>query len=187
MKTLSGIIVLSMLASCGPDPEPVFKYTYTVINTAGFAVQMTCSGCEPITVLSDEEKVVKSNTAFDDYELSPMTTTILKLDAEETDGDEFTIRSYEYDLIYELTGDATSMNVTLTNAGCVEEQFNNVVPPATYRFRAFECDNLAITVTLDDPSESLMLKVLYREKLIGGDLSLGSGVVSKSIDLSEID
>lgn len=114
MKKIALILLVGAIG-CGPDPEPSFKYNYTVFNDSGIEIQLICSGCETVKIAVGQTKTLKTNSLFSDYTLAATATTTKKLESEETTTNSFTIWSYEYDVIYVVSGDSNGADVTLKN------------------------------------------------------------------------
>lgn len=176
------LTVIILAASCQED-DPTYLYNYTVVNHAEFEVTLTCQGCETIILKADNERIIKTNTLFPDYEIAPTGETDLKIDYEETDTDEWTIRSYEYDLIYVVTGDNYTADITFINATGQTEQFV-AIPPQEYLFREFGNDTASITASMESMSR-VSVKIFYKEKLVGLDVDF-KGKASASVLLTEI-
>lgn len=184
MKTIACVALLSMLAACGPDPDPVFKYTYSVSNTAAFAVVMSCLGCEAVTIASNSQTTLKTNTEFADYALSPAITTALKVTYDEADPNEITLRSYEFDVEYRVTGDATALDVTLKNASGDTEQYSGINPPTTYQFRDFTSGELYISAKKTGTPGTVLVQIFYKERVLVGDMTtVSKGVVTAQASL----
>lgn len=178
-------MLLMCLASCGPDPDPtpVFKHTYTVINNAGFDVMLSCQGCETVTVKNQEQKAINTNTAFADYTIT--FTSEKKIDFEETASNQFTLTSYGFDVIYKVAGDAASVDVTLKNATGATEQLLSVTPPAEYKFKDFSSSTLYISAKNKGTTGTVQVQIFYKDKLLVGDtnsLSRGTATASETID-----
>lgn len=184
LVTYLASLFLGILPGCGPDPAPVFKYSYTVINTAGFAIQLSCTGCESVTVSDAETKEVKTNTPFDDYTIAPVSATIRKIDFEETSTDEFTVRSYEFDVIYLVGGTADAIDVTFKNASGVTEEILNVEPPLEYYFRDYASDAVFISAKNKGSLGFVQVFIYYKEELLVGDTNqtaFGTATASEGI------
>lgn len=189
MKKIALAFIVGAMSGCGPDPEPSFKYNYTVINTAGFGVSLSCQGCETVIVATDGQKQVKTNTLFEDYLISPTSPTSRKLHSEEGDTDEWIIRSFEYDIIYKVKGggDNQTVDVTLTNSSGNQEQFINVALPVMYQFRDFTSEQASISAVKNTGTGPLTVEIHYREIMVSARSSVSSGTVSASALLTEID
>lgn len=168
---------LIFMSSCGPDPDPVFRYSYTVVNNAGFDVTLSCQGCETVTIKDQEQKLVKTNTALADYTITH--TSDKKIDIQETTTNQFTLTSYSFDVIYKVAGDAASVDVTLKNATGATEQFASVTPPAEYKFRDFTSKDLYISAKNKGTTGTVLVQIFYKDKLLVGDTnSLSRGTAT---------
>lgn len=178
MKKIALILLVGAIG-CGHDPEPSFKYSYSITNNAGFDVQLSCTGCQQFTIKDKETQVVNTDTEIAMYQVSATISTVKKTYLDEVDKKTFTVVSYEFDVIYKVEGDAQSVNITVKNSAGQTQQFNNLILPQTYEYRDFEGHDLFVSATNNTTHGTVRVKVFLKEKLLDlGVTTLSNGTAT---------
>lgn len=167
MKKIALAFIVGAMSGCGPDPEPSFKYSYSIFNDAGFEIRLTCEGCEPFTIADNQTKTLKTNTPFGNYIPKATITNVRKIESEETSIHNFTLWSYEYDVIYTVAGDSPGADVILKDAAGETVEYLNQGPlPVRYYFRDFPGHEVYLSAKNKYNSGVVRVLIFHKEKLL---------------------
>lgn len=85
---------------------------------------------------------------------------------------------YDHEVIYKISGSASSVNITLSNAQGGTEQYSNVVLPFEVKYENFNHWFQYISAQNQGSSGSVTVEIFYRKKLVKKSTSSGSYVIA---------
>lgn len=189
------ILFLGILPGCGPDPAPVFKYSYTVINESELALKLSCPSCEIVILAIGETRTFGTNTAFADYLIEAAAPAVppepsKTIEYKETSANAFTITAYYWEVMYRVSGSAGSLDVSFINGEGGTSNFTDVKPGTNYQIKEFsgKLAQISATVTSPPPGTSfaghVLLYIFHKDKRIqeGGGTTVTSAEISLTIE-----
>jgi len=171
-------IACSQPADPYPD-TPKVEYDYSFTNNTSFNLTispMSSGDFQTFSLSSSQTKVIKSTSSVL-YFLTNGSTGSYIIDYER-DGRSISLYQYLYRVEYEISGTASSVNVTLNNSTGGTEQYSTVLLPKKYSYTTFSDSFLYISAQNNGSSGSVTVKIFLYGKLFKTSTSSGAYVIA---------
>ena len=131
MKKLLILLLVASLTACSLLLEEK-TYDTTFINNTSYSITVSDyagNDFDSFSIGSGKTKTIASKSEYDVYKITGPSTVLYDYTRS---GNVITIYQFENTVVYEITGTASSVDVTLNNASGGTEQYDNVAIPHTY-------------------------------------------------------
>ncbi|WP_316795151.1 hypothetical protein [Pedobacter agri] len=163
------IIALFVLvvSACKKKNEDGFVYHFNIKNNSGVSVfAINTVTLKRYRIDQGESNIIFSNEKIDNFKIEPSSSTPLRFLLEHSDGENYSIHGYEYDLEYKFSGKAAEADGSYLNDSGQEVLFFRTKLPFTISYKHFKEKRFNISATSIQENSGITVEVLYRGKLI---------------------
>lgn len=165
-KLIFALFVL-VLSACKKKDEDIFLYHFNIKNNSGVSiVAINTVTLKRYKVDHGESNIIPSNEKIDSFRIEPTTSTAIRFLLEHSDGENYFIHGYEYDLEYRFSGKATEAEGSYLNDLGQNVSFPGTKLPFTIAYKNFSEKRFSASATISQENASIIVEVLFKGKLV---------------------
>ena len=164
------------------DAPPLFEFK--VFNQANMDIELVNDKTGERTLIKDGEfETINSDQNIFSHTIEPVTPTDKTIERKEkqfrsTGNTYYEVVAYEDKLRYEISGTASTVDITYTNSSGGTSQFSDISLPYTIKYGVISTDFAYISAQNNGESGTVNVRVYYEDRYKDGASSVGAFVIA---------
>jgi len=179
------IILIASIFSCDSPTEPDYMENVTYKNQTSYQINISITSdiiktdTKSFSIPANGQKTIKAEFGIVPiFEATVEGNSHLQVHSYESGSSVTIAKVYTYEIEYKITGTASSVDVTLSNASGGTEQFSNVALPKTYSYKNFYDNFVYISAQNQGSSGSVTVTIFHRGSQYRTSTSSGAYVIA---------